>query len=441
MAFFITFMSGIAGGIILNIMPCVLPALFSKAYHIIKLKDQNHQEKLGQKKIDEIFFLLGILVTFSALAIFVIILKSSGKSLGWGMQMQNPIFVGILAIATYLFAISNFGLLDLNMGFSHGGKKTARLKSFFDGMFITLISTPCSAPILGTATTYALSKESSVFETLALFWSIGLGLALPSLAFTFISPLAKIIPKPGQWADYFKTFVGYTLVAASIWLFSVYSRLVDSSQMIDMLYLICAMTLVLHLRKEMSVALKDQNGVDRYDDQGIAISFLSTHPVTKALFYLLSMSLIALLLNQLYPPSQFEKITQQVSVNQKNHLPWEPFNEAKIKDYLSKNKPVFVDFTADWCVSCKTFEKAHLNTKEMIDLIDETKLITMQADLTEGNDDLWDFLAKYHRSGIPAYFLFSPDGSIDLLPEGPPLGLADKIKALSLKYPVNQMKN
>ena len=77
----------------------------------------------------------------------------------------------------------------------------------------------------------------------------------------------------------------------------------------------------------------------------------------------------------------------------------------------------------------------------MIDLIDETKLITMQADLTEGNDDLWDFLAKYHRSGIPAYFLFSPDGSIDLLPEGPPLGLADKIKALSLKYPVNQMKN
>jgi thiol:disulfide interchange protein len=441
MDFLITLISGITGGIILNVMPCVLPALFSKAYHIIKLKDQNHQEKLGQKKREELFFFMGILLTFTALATFVVILKSSGKSLGWGMQMQNPSFVGILTIATYLFAISNFGLLDLNVGIAQRGKKTANAKAFFDGIFITLISTPCSAPILGTATTYALSKESSVLETMLLFWSIGLGLALPSLAFTFISPLAKIIPKPGQWTDYFKAFVGYTLVAASIWLFSVYGRLVAHEQMIDMLYLICALSMFLHLRKEMSIANQDENGLPRYDDQGNAISFLSTHPITKALFYGFSFALIGFLLSQLYPPIHQERMEQASIQNQQNHLPWEPFQEDKIKGYLAQNKPVFVDFTADWCVSCKTFEKAHLNTQEMRQLIDDTKVITMQADLTEENDALWDFLAKYNRSGIPAYFLFSPDGTVDLLPEGPPLTLADKIKALSQKYPVSQMKN
>jgi thiol:disulfide interchange protein len=430
MSFLLTLLSGLFGGMILNIMPCVIPALFAKAYHVVKLKDQENAEKLAQKKKNEFFFLLGILVTFSMLALFVISLKASGKALGWGMQMQNPIFVGALTIITYLFAISNFELVDLNVGITQkGGKgKSEKIKAFLDGMFITLISTPCSAPILGTATTVALSKDSAWWETLLLFWSIGFGLALPSLAFTLITPIANLIPKPGKWADYFKTFVGYSLIAATVWLFSVLVTLINQSQIILMLYVMTTITAFLHLRKQASEALKDANGFDLYDDQtNQPVTPLSQNPGKKWAFYLAFTAILLWLGSLMHAESLPIKA---------NHLNWEAFSETKIKSYLDQKRPVFVDFTADWCVSCKAFEKAHLNTAEMIDLFDKTQFVAMQADLTKEDEALWDFLAKYNRSGIPAYFLFSPDGTVDLLPEGPPLSLADKIKALNEKYPV-----
>jgi suppressor for copper-sensitivity B len=442
MSFLLTLLSGILGGVILNIMPCVIPALFAKAYHVVKLRNQeNSAEKLAQKKKNEFFFLLGILVTFSTLAIFIISLKASGKALGWGMQMQNPIFVGALTVLTYLFAISNFELVDLNLGITQKGSKgkSEQIKAFLDGIFITLISTPCSAPILGTATTYALSKDSAWWETLLLFWSIGLGLALPSLAFTLITPIANLIPKPGKWADYFKTLVGYSLIAATVWLFSVLVSLINQSQLILMLYMMTVLTAFLHLRKQASEPLKDTNGLDLYDDQSNQpVTPLSKNPGKKWAFYLTFSALILWIAHTI----QLESLNTQITVKDTiktsaSHLKWVAFSEEKIKTYLAQKRPVFVDFTADWCVSCKAFEKAHLNTPEMIALFETTQFVAMQADLTKEDDALWEFLGKYNRSGIPAYFLFSPDGTVDLLPEGPPLNLADKMKALSEKYPVS----
>jgi thiol-disulfide isomerase/thioredoxin len=163
--------------------------------------------------------------------------------------------------------------------------------------------------------------------------------------------------------------------------------LINQSQIILMLYVMTTITAFLHLRKQASEALKDANGFDLYDDQtNQPVTPLSQNPGKKWAFYLAFTAILLWLGSLMHAESLPIKA---------NHLNWEAFSETKIKSYLDQKRPVFVDFTADWCVSCKAFEKAHLNTAEMIDLFDKTQFVAMQADLTKEDEALWDFLAKF----------------------------------------------
>ena len=390
--FALTLGAGVVGGLILNIMPCVLPGLFMKARHVISQLQSD--QSLKHRRVEGVMYLLGSLFTFSLYGVLVSALKASGETFGWGMQMQDPRFVGALLVITFLFGLSSFDLIKLELGVQYSSlKRSANIKSFLDGVFITLISTPCSAPILGGAVTVAFAQETSSLETLALFWSIGFGLCLPILLISFLPIASKLVPRAGAWMEHFKTFVGVTLMAACVWLYTIYEQVLpDPDQPPQLLYALCLIAGVLVLAQMW----RESARVKRWVLNLIALGVMAQGLVWAS-----------------QPPLE--------------HLDWRPHSEALIKEQLAQGKTVFVDFTANWCVSCKTFEKLYLNKPSTAELFRANGVVPVKADLTDGQNPLWAYLKTFNRSGIPAYIIYRPGKTPELLPEGPPLTLKDRI--------------
>lgn len=398
MDFLLTLGAGILGGLILNIMPCVLPGLFMKARGVIFQLQSG--ESFSTQRLEGLSYFLGSLATFTFFACAVVIFRASGESLGQGMQMQEPLFVGGLIVVTFLFGLSSFDVFKINLGVTQkSGQKTKLVKSFLDGVFITLISTPCSAPILGGAVTVALANESTWWQTLSLFWAISFGLCLPILAISFYPRASRFVPRHGEWMEHFKTLVGVTLMAVCVWLYTIYEQILESrDQAPRILYALCAIAGLFILTKLWS---ERSRGVR------------------------LGLNTIALLMGgwvlnwSAHPPVEY--------------LNWRPFDEATLTAELSAGRPVFVDFTAEWCVSCKTFEALYLNKPTMAELFRERGVTPLKVDLTDPNNPHWALLKSFNRTGIPAYLLYPPEGEPILLPEGPPLTLTSKIKAFPLR--------
>ena len=456
-SFLLTLGAGVVGGLILNIMPCVLPGLFMKARSVL-MHLQGGQD-LKSQQADGLAYLFGSLSTFSVYALVIIVLRASGQSLGWGMQMQNPYFVGILLAMTFLFALSCFDLFEVNLGVNYNNSKYGpRLKSFVDGVFITLISTPCSAPILGGAVTVALANESAWWETLLLFWSIAFGLCLPILAISFFPKASHFVPRAGAWTEQFKYFVGWTLVGASIWLYTIYIQLISSSLSSVPLYLAALSSAALLFKKarQNESLLKPSmtyGGIGLIT--ALAYSFYQDFvPKDQAPRALYALCFIAMLivLSSIWRNSSRTKVITLNSVGgialiaslywasqaPVHHLAWVPFDKAELEAHLAKGQPSFVDFTADWCISCKTFEGLYLNTPSTAEDFERLQVLPLQVDLTSPDSPHWDFLKSFKRTGIPAYVLYHPDGKVEVLPEGAPLSLHDRLIALEAKLKKNQ---
>ncbi len=451
-SFLLTLGAGVVGGLILNIMPCVLPGLFMKARSVL-MQLQSGQDVQSQRA-DGLAYLLGSLSTFSVYALVIIILRASGQSLGWGMQMQNPYFVGILLVMTFLFALSCFDLFEVNLGVNYNNSKYGpRLKSFVDGIFITLISTPCSAPILGGAVTVALANESAWWETLLLFWSIAFGLCLPILAISFFPKASHFVPRAGAWTEQFKYFVGWTLIGASVWLYTIYTQLISSQLSSLPLYgaaVVAALLLFRQARQDKSLfksrLLLSGLGILIAVSYAFYQDFVPKDQAPRALYALCIFGMLlvlskvwqkstpakALLFNLLATLALGGSIywASQAPVH---HLAWVPFEKSKLEAHLAQGKPAFVDFTADWCISCKTFEGIYLNRPYTAEDFERLNILPLQVDLTSPDSPHWNFLKSFDRTGIPAYVLYHPDGKIEVLPEGAPLSLHDRLIALETK--------
>ena len=393
-SFLLTLGAGVIGGLILNIMPCVLPGLFMKARHVISQLQSG--QSLAHRRAEGLMYLLGSLFTFTAYGILVNTLKFSSESLGWGMQMQNPIFVGILLVICFLFGLSSFDLFKVNLGVEYSSLGySARLKSFLDGVFITLISTPCSAPVLGGAVTVALAQESSWLETILLFWSISLGLCLPILLISFIPAASKLVPKHGSWMKQFQYFVGVTLLAACLWLYTIYEKLLPNpDQPPRLLYALCVIAglfVLAPIWREGAKIRRWTLNILMYASMGGVLFWSSLAPV--------------------------------------EHLDWRPYQKELVDAQTKQGNLVFVDFTADWCLSCKAFEEVYLNTPATAELFRRHKVLPLKVDLTNPKSPLWVLLKKFNRTGIPAYLIYRPNKDPEMLPEGPPLTLEERIKA------------
>lgn len=373
------------GGLILNIMPCVLPVISIKLFGLVKYKNESHKTILRHN----FFYTLGIIVTFMTLATVVLSLKSIGSQVGWGFQLQSPNFIAVMVTALFIFALNMFGMFEFR---TPGGSKLGNLTTsnhfsgdFLSGVLATVLSTPCSAPFLGTALTFAFT--SSAIEIYLIFIMIGLGLAFPFILTAIYPKLVAFLPRPGNWMNTVKKFLGLTLVLTMIWLLDVYNALVDGSS-----HLIKLGVILVFIYFGFLLSKKKEKWIG-------AVSFL------------LALGLFVNIVSTAIVPSTEEQ-TALIRDKQAKGLDWLPWSEAKMSEHKTNQQLVFIDFTAKWCFTCKVNEKLVLETDEFKNLVKEKDLKLLLGDWTKRDEVIGSFLRKNGLVGVPAYFIQTRDGTL-----------------------------
>jgi suppressor for copper-sensitivity B len=327
------------GGLVLNIMPCVLPVLLLKLTGVLDLTGRAQSQLRGA-------FLstaAGILVSFLILAGGLAALKLAGASVGWGIQFQQPLFLAVMAIVCLIFAANVWGLFQVPMpafvgrvavaSEARAGSEHAR--SFFTGVLATALATPCSAPFVGTAVGFALSRGAT--EIFLIFGALGIGLALPYIAVAAAPQLVGFLPRPGRWMRWLKAALGLSLVGTAIWLMSII---------------------------------------------GVQTGMLNVGAMTRG------------------------------------DSPWIAFEEAAIPGYVAENKVVFVDVTADWCITCQANKKLVIDQQPVAGRLESAGVVAMKADWTNPDPKIADFLGRHGRYGIPFNIVYGPGAPAGIvLPE------------------------
>lgn len=375
----------ILGGLILNLMPCVFPVLSMKALSLVKMseREQKHANLHG------IFYTLGILTCFGAIAGLLIILQTAGEKIGWGFQLQNPIVILLLAYLLFVMALNLSGFFEIKSGplanighklASHHGYKG----TFFTGVLATIVATPCTAPFMATAMGYAFTQPPTI--SLTIFMALGFGLALPYLLLCFIPPLRKSLPKPGAWMETFRQFMSFPLFASVAWLLWVYTQQVagDYGVMIGLGGLLLIAFSIWVSRHE-----------PKRQPWKTGIHALSIGSIIIAL-------LIAFL-------SQTGSTT---ATEKSQTIPHTSYTKENYDKLLAGDNPVFVDMTAAWCITCKVNERIAINTYDTQSLFKSKNVELVIGDWTNQNPEITNYLAGYGRNGVPLYVYYGARDSV-----------------------------
>jgi len=374
------------GGLILNLMPCVLPVLSIKLLGVV-----GHGG--GQTRLVRLSFLssaAGILFAFLVLAGALIALKSGGMAIGWGIQFQQPWFLIAMTLLVTAFALNLWGVFEvrLPLWISDLGEHASHVHGlgghFLQGAFATLLATPCSAPFLGTAVGFALARGWG--EITAVFAMLGLGLALPYLGVAAFPGLATRLPKPGHWMVTLKRFLGLALIATGVWLLSVLMTSVG-----------------LKAAALVGVLTAAAAGL-------LALTRLKRPGASKRAFIGISAAVIAAFLapGWLGNAAQVGAIGKAGGASNILERLWQPFDEGKIPGLIAQGKTVFIDVTADWCITCQVNKALVLNREEVLTAFQGKDVIIMQADWTRPDPMISDFLARHQRYGIPFDAVYGP---------------------------------
>ena len=373
------------GGIILNLMPCVFPVLFLKGLALV----QSSGEERSRLRSHGLVYTLGILVSFWAIVAVLLILRAGGSQAGWGFQLQSPTFIAVLAAGLFFFALSLAGQFDLGLSLTSVGGELAQKQgytgSFFTGVLATIVATPCTAPLMGAAIGFALAQPAGI--TFAVFTALGLGLATPYLALSFQPAWTRILPRPGAWMETLKQLTAVPLFATVIWLAWVYGRLYSGSNGsvgIDQLakLLLCFLMLA------------------------IAGWTLSKWPARWSSAIGATVLAAAAIAIPLYQPKD-------------TTLVWQPYGQQALDSARAAGHPVFIDFTAAWCLSCQVNERLVLKSSDVQKQFADRKITLLKADWTQYDPEITKQLAAVNRSGVPTYVLYpaNPTAMADVLPE------------------------
>jgi thiol:disulfide interchange protein len=372
------------GGLILNLMPCVLPVISLKLFGLIKHKNLPRKQILSHN----LAYTAGVISTFMALASVVAALKATGEKIGWGFQLQSPGFILVMMLILFVLSLNLFGLFEF---ITPGGNKlgSAELKEgvvgdFFSGVLTTILSTPCSAPFLGTALPFAFT--TTTMNIFLIFFMIGLGLSLPFLLTALFPSVLNVLPRPGAWMEKLKYFLGFTLVVTVIWLYDVFVSLVDFPVISWRLNLLFALWFFAFFFAQK----------------------ISRSRVAQVLFFILPVSMTVMAIKNIPMRPADAMITKSTSA-------WKPWTEEKMK--AETGKFVFVDFTAEWCLTCKVNKKLVLETSDFEEMAKKYDLVLMRADWTKRDDNITQFLNANNAAGVPAYFIQKKDGTIVALGE------------------------
>lgn len=375
------------GGIILNIMPCVLPVLSIKALSLVK---QSHQDKKDILK-HSFAYTFGILASFLILSAVVIGIKLSGEMVGWGFQFQNTTFVLALYSVIFVFALSMFDVFifqtpGMNMA-AQASHKSGYMGSFMSGIFAVVLATPCTAPFLGAALGFAFSQPPLII--LAIFMLIGLGLAFPFLLIGFFPSSIKIFPKPGEWMNIFKECMGFLLLATAVWLLNVVYSQLGGSNTIRVLFFTVTLAFAAWLYGR----------------------FVKPN-YSKAVQWIMTLLALLVVVFGAYFLLQFKEVpTEKSTASAQLDNAWKPFNETEVNQLIADGKPVFVDFTAEWCMTCKSNETTVLWTKDVQDTFKNKGITLFRGDYTKKDPLIHEWLKKFKKAGVPLYLLYIPGQS------------------------------
>jgi suppressor for copper-sensitivity B len=372
----------VLGGLILNLMPCVLPVLSIKLLSVV-----GHGG--GEKRDVRLSFIAsaaGILFAFLMLAATLVALKSAGMTIGWGIQFQQPWFLIAMTLIITLFACNLWGLYEFRLPYwmSDLGERTAHVHGlgghFLTGCFATLLATPCSAPFLGTAIGFALARNAN--DIFAVFAALGVGLALPYLLVAALPGMATRLPRPGQWMVTLRKVMGLALAATGIWLLSVLSTAIGVTVGISIAALMAGVIVMLYMGHRTG-KLWQIGGT------GVAVLALLAFAV----------------------PSVFPNDANGARILDKDPRfirLWKPFDPDAIPTLVADGKTVFVDVTADWCLTCQVNKAFVLAKDDMLARLSAPNVVAMQADWTLPDDAISVYLASFGRYGIPFNAVYGP---------------------------------
>lgn len=379
--FLSSFFFAFLGGLLLNLMPCVFPVLSIKVFSVLE------QAGKGNKWVrhSSLVYAAGIIVSFSVLGLTLAALRSWGEAVGWGFQLQNPLLLVILIFLFLSLGASFLGAIDLSWLQVGAGQSLANQAGwtgeFFSGVLCVIVASPCTAPFMGAALGYAISQPLPIL--LSVFLALGLGLSFPYLVLATFPSAAKVLPRPGAWMEVVKEIMAFPLFATVIWLLWVLGQSTTASAIVEVLTCILLSAFGLwayHLKRQKAWVKKT----------GMILGFMG-------------------LLAALWVVREQVKAGVGSSVVKAEHgIAWEAFNEEKAREVSLAGKPVFVDFTASWCVTCQVNEEVTFTSQEVKEFVKANQIVMMKADWTKADPEITKALKSYDRIGVPFYVAYDP---------------------------------
>ncbi|RYZ98082.1 MAG: thiol:disulfide interchange protein [Moraxellaceae bacterium] len=373
------------GGIILNLMPCVFPVLSIKVLSLVAHSNQSAKQIRAHGYI----YALGVLTSFLALGIILILFKAAGAQIGWGFQFQSPLFVLLVAYLLFAVGLSLSGVFFIGGSVSNVGasltERNGYTGSFFTGVLATVVATPCTAPFMAAALGYALAQPPLIL--IAIFLALGLGLALPYVLLTHWPALQRWLPRPGLWMERVKQALAFPMYAAAVWLVWVLAQQSGANAV--------AAALVGMILIAIAAWLYDSTRRGSTSARHIGNVF--------ALLVLIASFIVGYFGLQLESTNSDRVST----IGEKN---WEVYSEERLNDLLAEGKPVFLNFTAAWCISCLANERVALSNQRVIDAFKSTGITYLKGDWTKRDSEITKVLKKFDRSGVPLYVFYPAGG-------------------------------
>jgi thiol:disulfide interchange protein len=374
------------GGLLLNLMPCVFPVLFLKGLALV----QSGSEERHKLRAHGLVYTAGILVSFWALVALLLGLRAAGATLGWGFQFQSPIFLSLMAALLFFLGLSLAGQFEIGLTLTsaggalvteNGATKQGYAGSFFTGVLAVIVATPCTAPFMGTAIGYALAQSAAV--TFAIFTALALGLAAPYVALTLQPAWTRLLPKPGVWMDILKQAVSVPIFGTVVWLTWVVADAYGANLLLALLSIFLLLA--------------------------IAGWFLGRWPAQRWATIVAVLILLTALVACVTAPKEFSTSSEPLSSkgSAAGSAAWQPWSADGVQHALAAGQPVFVDFTAGWCLSCQVNERIALSQPEVMRAFGERNVVLFKADWTREDPAITQALTALGRSGVPVYALYS----------------------------------
>ena len=379
------------GGVILNFMPCVLPVIAIKLMSLIGLDERSRAEHYQETGL----FALGVILTFCLIGATLLALRSAGEQVGWGFQLQESGTVLVLIILFFILALNMSGLFEVGTSLQGVGgtdKNFGRLSSFFSGVLVTVIATPCTAPFMGAAIGFSIAQGATV--SMLTFMALGVGMAAPFVLISLRPSLLACLPKPGEWMNTLKNLLSVPLYLTVVWLIWVLGQQttihVVSKVLVVLVFIgLCAWAIgKVQYRKIVRFA-------------------------TWRIFIVASLLIVIVALNNVV--SSFGRQTSQQSITNGAWLPW---SSSQVSKDRNMGRAVFVDYTAAWCITCQVNKRLVLDDPAVIAAFDKNNVITYRADWTSRDAEITNSLSTFGRSGVPVYVYYPPN-------QKPPLVLSE----------------